>query len=57
MGKRLFSRVMKATVFGHFVAGENGEEVKATLKKLESQGILSILAYSAEDDVTETSAK
>ena len=57
LSNRLFTKVMKATVFGHFVAGETGEEVKSTLKRLESQGILPILAYSAEDDITESKTK
>ncbi|XP_003387388.1 PREDICTED: proline dehydrogenase 1, mitochondrial-like isoform X2 [Amphimedon queenslandica] len=57
VGDRLFTKVMKATIFGHFVAGETGEEVNSTLTRLESQGILPILAYSAEDDVTESETK
>lgn len=42
---------MKATVYGQFVAGENLETLKPTIKRLHSFGIKSILDYAVEDDV------
>ena len=42
--------VLKATLFGHFCAGENVERIRPVLQKLDDYGIGSILDYAAEDD-------
>ena len=42
---------MKSTVYGQFVAGDNLENLKPTIKRLQSYGIRSILDYAVEDDV------
>ncbi|KAH7703011.1 hypothetical protein AAVH_29823 [Aphelenchoides avenae] len=52
LGKRLFDSVLKATFFGHFVAGETKEEVKVTAVKLRRSGIDPIIDYSIEANVT-----
>ncbi|KAH7705600.1 hypothetical protein AAVH_27190 [Aphelenchoides avenae] len=52
LGKRLFDSVLKATFFGHFVAGETKEEVKVTAEKLRKSGIDPIIDYSIEANVT-----
>lgn len=44
---------MRATLFGQFVAGEDRESLRPVLARYRSQGVRPMLAYSAEDDVTE----
>ncbi|KAH9598497.1 Proline dehydrogenase domain [Trypanosoma melophagium] len=45
-----YNTVVRATVFGHFCAGEDERELKCTVKALEKQGIGSVLDYAAEAD-------
>ena len=47
---------MKATFYGHFVAGENEEEIRPVIERLRSFGVKSILDYSAEEDISEEKA-
>jgi len=56
MGKRLFAQFMKATFYGHFVAGENQQTIQPALEKLRSFGVKSILDYSVEEDISEEQA-
>ena len=49
LGPRLFRKVMRATVYGQFVAGENLKEVRPVMDELRKKGIRSILDYAVED--------
>jgi predicted dinucleotide-binding enzyme len=50
LGKTLFSKLMKSTIFDQFIVGEDVEAMKTVLAKLKPFGIRPILAYSAEDN-------
>ena len=47
----MFHKLMKATIYGQFVAGEDLETLKPVMKQLQDQNIRSILDYAVEDDV------
>jgi proline dehydrogenase len=47
---------MKATFYGHFVAGEDEEKIRPVIERLRSFGVKSILDYSAEEDISEEKA-
>lgn len=51
LGKRLFSLVMKSTFYGHFVAGEDQNDIRLNVEKMMKYGVKSILDYSAEEDL------
>ncbi|XP_015795278.1 proline dehydrogenase 1, mitochondrial isoform X2 [Tetranychus urticae] len=53
LGRRLFRSLMKATFYGHFVAGENETEMSPKIKHIREFGVKSILDYSAEDEIQE----
>lgn len=38
------------TTFGHFVGGENAQEIIPTIKRLQTFGVKPILDYSVESD-------
>ena len=57
LGKQLFRRLMKATFYGHFVAGEDQEAIKPVIKNLEKFGVGAILDYSVEEDLSENETK
>ncbi|CAG0915950.1 unnamed protein product [Notodromas monacha] len=57
LGDKLFKAAMKASFYGHFVAGEDQEEVKAVIARMNSFGVKAILDYSAEEDLSEEEAK
>ncbi|XP_046680970.1 proline dehydrogenase 1, mitochondrial-like [Homalodisca vitripennis] len=57
LGKRIFGMLMKATFYGHFVAGENEEKIAPTLKRLYSFGVKPILDYSVEEDISHEEAE
>ena len=58
LGKRLFTTLMKATFYGHFVGGEDPERLKPLVDRMRQFGVKSILDYSAEEDVaTETAVE
>ncbi len=42
---------MKNTFYGHFVAGENSDEIRPNVEKMRRYGVKSILDYSAEEDL------
>lgn len=48
---------MKATFYGHFVAGEDQEAIKPVIKTLEKFGVGAILDYSVEEDLSESETK
>ncbi|XP_041452062.1 proline dehydrogenase 1, mitochondrial isoform X2 [Drosophila obscura] len=57
LGQRLFTVLMKATFYGHFVAGEDQIKIIPTLERLRSFGVKPILDYSVEEDITQEEAE
>ncbi|KAI6236477.1 Proline dehydrogenase [Aphelenchoides besseyi] len=57
LGDTLFKKLLKATFFGHFVAGESRKEVLPIAAKLQRFGVKSILDYSAESDISQEEAE
>lgn len=55
LGLKVFSKVMKMTVYGQFVAGEDIESIRPVIKRYRKSGVRSILDYSVEDDVPDSS--
>jgi hypothetical protein len=39
LGHRLFSRLMKATFYGHFVAGEDRQTIKPAIHRMHTFGV------------------
>ena len=52
-GTRFFEKLMKMTIYGQFVAGEEKSEVAQCISKLKESGIKCVLDYSAEEDVSD----
>ena len=44
---------MKNTFYGHFVAGEDQNEIRGNVEKMRNYGVKAILDYSAEEDLQE----
>ena len=42
---------MKSTFYGHFVAGEDQNDIRAKVENMMKYGVKSILDYSAEEDL------
>ena len=57
VGPTLFRFLMKNTFYGHFVAGENENEIQPVIRRMHSFGVKSILDYSAEEDLSEEKAR
>ncbi|XP_014271219.1 proline dehydrogenase 1, mitochondrial [Halyomorpha halys] len=57
LGERLFRQLMKATFYGHFVAGEDQSRIVPTLTRLRSFGVKPILDYSVEEDISQEEAE
>ena len=53
LGEKLFCRLMKATVYGQFIAGENRDAIKPVLERYRDAGVKSILDYAVEEDVSD----
>lgn len=51
VGDFITDKTLKATLFGHFCAGEDENELIAPLKELQAHGIGGILDYAAEPDM------
>ncbi|XP_034993061.1 hydroxyproline dehydrogenase isoform X1 [Zootoca vivipara] len=51
LGHRLWTSVLRLTLYGQFVAGETHTEVKETLRRLQNLGIRPLLAVPIEEDV------
>lgn len=56
-GEKVFKRLMKLTFFGHFIAGENQQDIKPLIGQMRAYGVHPILDYSAEKDVSDEEAK
>ncbi|ERL85019.1 hypothetical protein D910_02442 [Dendroctonus ponderosae] len=57
LGEKLFTAVMKATFYGHFVAGEDEFKIRPKLERLRSFGVKPILDYSVEEDISQEEAE
>nr|XP_023030410.1 proline dehydrogenase 1, mitochondrial isoform X1 [Leptinotarsa decemlineata]XP_023030411.1 proline dehydrogenase 1, mitochondrial isoform X1 [Leptinotarsa decemlineata] len=57
LGEKLFILLMKATFYGHFVAGEDQVKIRPTLERLRSFGVKPILDYSVEEDLSQEEAE
>lgn len=51
LGKTLFTKLMRATFYGHFVAGEDQNDIRPKVENMMKYGVKSILDYSAEEDL------
>ncbi|XP_014239972.1 proline dehydrogenase 1, mitochondrial-like [Cimex lectularius] len=56
-GEKIFILIMKATFYGHFVAGEDQHKITPVLKRLRSFGVKPILDYSVEEDLSREEAE
>ena len=57
MGERLFSAVMRATIYGHFVAGDNNATVDNLAKDLAKVGVSGLVTEMLEEDVGERTGR
>ncbi|XP_075919523.1 proline dehydrogenase 1, mitochondrial-like isoform X2 [Petromyzon marinus] len=57
LGARLFAGLMKATVYGQFVGGEDRLAIRPTVSAHARHGVGSILDYSVEEDVSHDEAQ
>ncbi|KAK0159587.1 hypothetical protein PV327_010683 [Microctonus hyperodae] len=57
LGERLFKMFMKSTFYGHFVAGEDENEIRPVLDRLRQFGVKPILDYSVEEDMSQEEAE
>eukprot|EP00731_Ephydatia_muelleri_P022707 Em0015g290a len=53
LGQTLFNKVMRATIYGQFVGGEDVAELKPTISRLKASGVHPILDYAVEEDIPE----
>lgn len=57
MGEKLFTKFMKSTFYGHFVAGEDEVQITPVLNRLRQFGVKPILDYSVEEDISQEEAE
>lgn len=57
LGGTITDAALKATLFGHFCAGEDQDRIRPVIQKLQEAGIGSILDYAAENDQPAAPAK
>ncbi|XP_018309952.1 proline dehydrogenase 1, mitochondrial isoform X2 [Mycetomoellerius zeteki] len=57
LGEKLFTKLMKATFYGHFVAGEDEVQITPVLDRLRQFGVKPILDYSVEEDISQEEAE
>ena len=50
IGGTAMDKILKATFYGHFCAGEDEERIQPVLRKLDAAGVGSILDYAAESE-------
>lgn len=55
LGKRVFSLLLRPTVYAQFVAGENEAEISESMRKMSLLGLRPMLAVPIEEDVGESS--
>lgn len=56
LGKRIFERLMKVTVYGQFVAGADQNEIQPLIQRYHRYGVKSILDYSVEKDIGDSNS-
>ena len=49
----MFRRLMKLTVYGQFVAGEDLETLQSVITKYRKNGVRSILDYAVEENIAD----
>ncbi|XP_017890946.1 proline dehydrogenase 1, mitochondrial isoform X2 [Ceratina calcarata] len=57
LGEKLFTKLMKSTFYGHFVAGEDEVQITPVLDRLRQFGVKPILDYSVEEDISQEEAE
>ncbi|XP_028716188.1 proline dehydrogenase 1, mitochondrial isoform X2 [Peromyscus leucopus] len=57
LGQRMFDRLMKMTVYGQFVAGEDQESIRPLIRHNKAFGVGSILDYGLEEDLSHEEAE
>jgi proline dehydrogenase len=57
LGKKLFELGLRATFYGHFVAGADQKEIKPVITKMREFGVKAIMDYSVEADLCEEEAQ
>ncbi|PBC30882.1 proline dehydrogenase 1, mitochondrial [Apis laboriosa] len=57
LGETLFTKFMRATFYGHFVAGEDEQQITPVLDRLRQFGVKPILDYSVEEDISQEEAE
>jgi len=57
LGRTLFEKMMKASFYGQFVAGEDSIRIRPLVEKNMSFGVKSILDYSVEMDISRDEAR
>lgn len=57
LGRRLFRLLMKASFYGHFVAGEDQQSIQPNIERLRQFGVKAILDYSVEEDISHQKAE
>ncbi|XP_028047381.1 proline dehydrogenase 1, mitochondrial isoform X2 [Monomorium pharaonis] len=57
LGETMFTKLMKATFYGHFVAGEDEVQITPVLERLRQFGVKPILDYSVEEDISQEEAE
>ena len=53
LGQRVFRRLMKLTVYGQFVAGEDLKALQSVIPRYRKNGVRSILDYAVEENVSD----
>lgn len=54
LGRRLFSMLLRPTVYSQFVAGEKKGEISQSMKKMSLLGMRPMLAVPIEEDLGES---
>lgn len=57
LGEKLFTKLMRASFYGHFVAGEDELQITPVLDRLRQFGVKPILDYSVEEDISQEEAE
>ncbi|XP_051981181.1 proline dehydrogenase 1, mitochondrial-like [Xyrauchen texanus] len=57
LGQKMFEQVMKMTIYGQFVAGEDHQSIKPMVQKNQAYGVGAVLDYSVEEDLSQEEAE